>query len=78
MFCVWVGQKAGQDSGGVGVKSRQDHPAWGFARVCVICVTLLVLQLTTATSFDLAVDGEAGTLVGVTLTATILEWIRNR
>lgn len=57
---------------------RKDHPAWGLARVSVICLTLLVLQLTTATNFDIALDGEAGTLVGVTLIATVMEWIRNR
>jgi hypothetical protein len=60
------------------MKPRQDHPAWGLARVSVICLTLLILQLTTATNFDIALDGEAGTLVGVTLMATVMEWIRNR
>ena len=54
----------------------KDHPAWGLARVSVICVTLLLLQLMTATSFDVSLDGEAGTLVGVTLVATVLEWLR--
>ena len=49
---------------------------WSFAKVCVICGTLLILQLSTSTNFDVALDGEAGTLIGVTLTATILEWMR--
>jgi hypothetical protein len=56
----------------------KEHPVWGFASVTVICVTLLILQLTTATNFDIAFNGEAGTLAGVTLTAMILEWIRRR
>tara|TARA_R100001086_G_scaffold239535_1_gene165004 strand:+ start:2144 stop:2332 length:189 start_codon:yes stop_codon:yes gene_type:complete len=52
------------------------HPVWGFARVCVICATLLGLQLLTATSWDFAVNGEAGTVVGVGVTAWLLEWAR--
>ena len=56
----------------------RDHPAWSFASVSVICVTLLALQVTTATNFDIALDGEAGTLAGVTLTAMLIEWIRRR
>ena len=56
----------------------KDHPVWGLASGSVICLTLLALQLTTATNFDIAVDGEAGTLVGVTLTAMLIEWIRRR
>jgi hypothetical protein len=60
------------------MRGGHDHPVWGLARVSIICLTLLVLQLTTATNFDLAMDGEAGTLIGVTLTAILLEWIRRR
>ena len=56
--------------------SRKDHPGWSLARVSIICATLLLLQPMTATSFDLALDGEAGTLGGVTLVAAVLEWLR--
>ena len=44
--------------------------------MCVICATLLGLQLLTATSWDFAVNGEAGTVVGVGVTAWLLEWAR--
>jgi hypothetical protein len=37
---------------------------------------LLTLQLLTATSYDLQLDGEAGTLAGVVLIQTLLEWAR--
>ena len=57
---------------------KNDHPGWGLARVAIICLTLLLLQLTTATSFDVAVNGEAGTLAGVTGMALLLEWLRRR
>jgi len=60
------------------VRFGKDHPVWGLARVVVICLTLLILQLSTATSFDVALDGEAGTLAGVTVTAMMLELIRRR
>jgi hypothetical protein len=36
------------------------------------------LQLITATNYDIALDGEAGTLGGVALTATLLEWLRKK
>jgi hypothetical protein len=56
--------------------SNPNHPLWGLARICVICLALLTLQLITATNYDIALDGEAGTLGGVALTATLLEWLR--
>ena len=52
-------------------------PAWGFARVCVICMTLLILQLLTATSYDVSLDGEAGALVGVGIASLLLELKRS-
>ena len=55
-----------------------DPPIWRFARVCVICGTLLVLQLLTATTYDVALNGEAGTLAGVALTAALVERLRQR
>jgi len=41
-------------------------------------VTLLGLQLITATSWDMALDGEAGTLGGVGAMAVLLEFIRQK
>ena len=55
-----------------------EHPGWRFASVVTGCVTLLLLQLITATSYDLALNGEAGTLLGGTVMATLLEWMRGR
>ena len=40
------------------------HPVWKLLRVVVLCAALLTMQLLTATTYDVAVDGEAGTLVG--------------
>lgn len=56
--------------------SNPKHPLWGLARICVILGVLLALQLLTSTTYDIAVDGEAGALVGVALTTTLLEWLR--
>jgi uncharacterized membrane protein len=56
--------------------SDPDHPVWGLARVVVICLTLLVLQLATATSWDFQLDGEAGTLGGTALTVALVEFLR--
>ena len=53
-----------------------EHPLWGLLRIIVLCGTLLGLQLITATSWDLALDGEAGTLGGVAAMAVLLEWVR--
>jgi hypothetical protein len=58
--------------------SDPSHPVWGLARVLVVCLTLLVLQLATATNYDLALDGEAGTLAGTALTVSILEFLKTR
>ena len=56
--------------------SDPTHPSWKLARVVVVCGVLLTLQLLTATSYDLQLDGEAGTLAGVVLIQTVLEWAR--
>ena len=56
--------------------SDPNHPLWPLARVVVVCLTLLCLQLMTASSWDLAVDGEAGTLVGTTAIVGLLEILR--
>ena len=45
-------------------------------RILVMCVVLLTLQLLTATNYDLALNGEAGTLAGVVLVHSLLEFIR--
>lgn len=52
------------------------HPVWGLARVVVMCGVLLTLQLLTATNYDLTLDGEAGTLVGVVLVHTLMEFVK--
>ena len=44
--------------------------------MALICATLLLLQLLTATKYDIAFDGEAGTLGGVALATVILEYLR--
>ena len=46
------------------------------ARVLVMCVVLVTLQLLTATNYDFAVNGEAGTLAGMGLVHSLLEFIR--
>jgi len=58
--------------------TRPDHPIWGLARIGILCITLLGLQLITATSWDMALDGEAGTLGGVGAMAVLLEFIRQK
>lgn len=55
-----------------------DHPVWGLLRILILCGTLLGLQLMTATSWDAALQGEAGTLGGVTAMAVLLEWGRSK
>lgn len=57
---------------------RPAHPIWGLARVCVVCLTLLLLQVMTATTYDVALDGEAGTLAGVALMAVLVEFLRGK
>ena len=57
-------------------KSDPTHPSWKLARVGVGCGVRRPLQLLTATSYDLQLDGEAGTLAGVVLIQTLLEWAR--
>ena len=52
------------------------HPIWKVSRVLCVCAVLLTLQLLTATNYDLRLDGEAGTLAGVVLIQTLLEWTR--
>jgi hypothetical protein len=41
-----------------------------------MCGVLLTLQLLTATNYDLTLDGEAGTLVGVVLVHTLMEFVK--
>ena len=53
-----------------------EHPLWRFAHVLLICTTLLLLQLMTANSYDLALDGEAGAFVGVSLMVALSEFLR--
>jgi|TARA_B100000949_G_C14165167_1_gene400868 hypothetical protein len=50
----------------------------GLARVCVVCLTLLLLQLLTATTYDVALNGEAGTLAGVALMALLVEFVKRK
>lgn len=52
--------------------------AYSLAQVIVICGTLLILQLSTSTNFDVALDGEAGTLAGTGAVVILLEFIRNQ
>jgi len=56
------------------VWSDPSHPVWKLLRVLVLCVALLTMQLLTATTYDVAVDGEAGTLVGVAVLMLIQEF----
>ena len=57
---------------------KRDHPVWGLMQVVVVCGTLLVLQVQTATSWDARLDGEAGTFGGGVLVSVLVEWIRQR
>jgi hypothetical protein len=52
--------------------------AYSLARIGILCVTLLGLQLITSTSWDLALDGEAGALGGVGAMAVLLEFVRQK
>jgi hypothetical protein len=65
-----------------GETPRPTHTIWvaviGLARVCVVCLTLLLLQLLTATNYDVALDGEAGTLAGVALMTVLVEFLRRK
>jgi len=45
-------------------------------RVLVMCVVLATLQLLTATNYDIALNGEAGTLAGMVLVHSLLEFLR--
>jgi len=45
-------------------------------RILVMCVVLVTLQLLTATNYDLALNGEAGTLAGVVLVQALMEFLR--
>jgi len=56
--------------------SDPHHPIWSLARVVVVCLALLTLQVLTASNYDIALDGEAGTLAGTTLTVALLEFLR--
>jgi len=52
------------------------HPIWKIGRVASIALVLLAMQLLTATHYDLALDGEAGTLGIVALIHAVLEYRR--
>jgi hypothetical protein len=56
--------------------SDPQHPIWKLARMMVVCAALLTMQLLTATNYDVAIDGEAGTLAGVLLVQGLLEFIK--
>ncbi len=56
--------------------SDPSHPVWKIARVLVLCVALLTMQLLTATQYDLAIDGEAGTLAGLAVLMLVQEFRR--
>jgi len=45
-------------------------------RVLVMCVVLATLQWLTATNYDLALRGEAGTLAGMVLVYSLAEFLR--
>jgi hypothetical protein len=45
-------------------------------RILVMCVVLVTLQLLTATNYDLALNGEAGTLAGMVLVHSLLEFLK--
>lgn len=57
--------------------SEPSHPVWKLLRVVVICGALLTMQLLTATNYDLAIDGEAGTLAGVAVLMLFQEFRRS-
>jgi hypothetical protein len=57
--------------------SEPSHPVWKLLRVVVICGALLTMQLLTATNYDLAIDGEAGTLAGVAALMLFQEFRRS-
>ena len=56
--------------------SDPSHPVWKIARVLVLCVARLTMQLLTATQYDLAIDGEAGTLAGLAVLMLAQEFRR--
>ena len=60
------------------MSQKPDHPIWGLAHVVVICATLLLLQLQNSTSFDWVMNGEGGTLAGVSIVAIAIEYLRQR
>jgi hypothetical protein len=47
------------------------------ARISVMCVVLVTLQMLTATNYDFALNGEAGTLAGVVLVHALMEFVRS-
>lgn len=56
---------------------HRPHPWYApLVRIVVMCGVLLTLQLLTATNYDLALNGEAGTLAGVVLVHSLLEFMR--
>jgi hypothetical protein len=53
------------------------HPWYApLVRVLVMCVVLATLQWLTATNYDLALRGEAGTLAGMVLVYSLAEFLR--
>ena len=57
--------------------SEPAHPVWKLLRGLVLCGALLTMQLLTATNYDLAIDGEAGTLAGVAAVMLFQEFRRS-
>ena len=53
------------------------HPVWKLLREVVLCAALLTMQLLTATTYDLALNGEAGTLAGVAAVMLLQEFRRS-
>jgi hypothetical protein len=56
--------------------SDSRHPIWPIIRIVVVSLCLLSLQLLTATTYDIALDGEAGTLGGTALTVALMEFLK--
>jgi hypothetical protein len=54
------------------------RPPWyaPLCRIVVMCVVLATLQWLTATNYDLALRGEAGTLAGMVLVYSLAEFLR--
>ena len=58
--------------------TKPDHAVWSIVRIGMVCGTLLGLQMMTATRYDVAFNGEAGTLGGVALISILSEYLRKK